>query len=191
MREQTMSVDDFKRYVPRVKCISLFHYNLINQGKLRELCQVRVRDAESAEDIADLRDMLLVWYRDDKGEPVYWDSRGARNISLGELAAEYAERPERMNEKMRDVSRALREGTLCGAEIICVHDTILGSTVVVDGVYRSVALYHLYLTDKPALAGLIEKGCNVSCITLESAAGSLLFPCDFINICRDAKPQGA
>jgi len=191
MKEQIMSVDDFKRYVPRVKCISLFHYNLINAAKLRELCTVRVREPESVDDLAALRDMLLVWYRDEKGEPVYWDSRGARNIALADLAAEYAGNPELMNEKMRDIVRAIREGALCGAEIICVHDTILDKTMVVDGVYRAVALYYLYLTDRPALDKLAESGCHISCITLESPAGSLLFPCDFINISRDARPAGS
>lgn len=191
MIEHIISLDDFKRYVPRVKCISLFHYNLINAAKLRELCTVRVSEPERMDDLAALRDMLLVWYRDEKGEPVYWDSRGARNIVLGELAAEYAGHPERMNEKMQDVVRALRGGSLCGAEIICVHDTILDKTVIVDGVYRAVALYYLYLTDKETMAKLATGGCHISCITLESPAGSLLFPCDFINLSRDTKPPAS
>jgi len=184
MKEYALSVEEFKRLIPRVKCINLFHYNLFNSSKLCEICTVISHEIESVEDMESLNDANLVWYAGRDGERVMWDAPGASNIVLGSLARNYTEEPSLMDEKLGRTVASLRQGLEKHVEIICVYDSTLGALVVVDGVYRGIALYYLYLTDPRAMENILSSRFRVRIVTLRSTAGALLFPCDFVNICR-------
>jgi hypothetical protein len=69
---------------------------------------------------------------------------------------------------------------------------VLRERVIVDGIYRAVALYYLYLTEQETVGRLLSSRHKISCVAFESPAGALLFPCDFVNITRDhGKREGA
>jgi hypothetical protein len=183
LKKQLISVEDFKRYIPRLRCINLFHYNFLNSSKLKEISSIERVDFESVEDFENLRDDMLVWYVNDRGEPAYWNSENARNLRLEEQAARCLN--DGMDEAMRGLVDSLRGGLTNHVEIISVYDTLLKKRVIVDGVKRAVALYYLYLTDRDVLSALLGSRYQVSCVIFSSPAGSLIFPCDFVNICRD------
>jgi len=185
MRESTLSVEEFKRVIPRVKCISLFHYNLFNSSKLKEICTITRSELESAAEVETIKDLNLVWYVDIEGNRVMWDQPGASNIILGNLAADYFTEPFLMDDKLRSTVESLRGGLKNNVELLCVHDSTLGATVLVDGVYRAIALYYLYLAEPGLIDSILNSSFNIETVTLNSPAGALLFPCDFVNICRD------
>lgn len=185
MKEDTLSVEEFKRLIPRVKCINLFHYDLFNSSKLDEICNVTSNEIESLEEMETLNDANLVWYENSDGRRVMWDAPGARNMVLGSLVRNYIEDPSTIDEKLSKLVDSLKRGLEKNIEIICIYDSSLGYEVVVDGVYRGLALYYLYLTEPGVIEGLLSSRFKVRIVTLRSPAGALLFPCDFVNICRD------
>jgi len=187
MKETVISIEDFKRFIPRVKCISLFHYNLMNTCKLSEICTVTQSELESPDEIETLAQMNLVWYVDPEGARVMWDAPGARNILLGDLARQYGLDPSGLDGKLRETVDSIRQGLKKNIELICVWDSSLEARVLVDGVYRGLALYYIYITEPGILQSLMDSNFSISTVTLSSPAGSMLFPCDFINICRDRK----
>jgi len=187
MKESTLSVEEFKRLIPRVKCISLFHYNLLNSSKLKEICTTTRRKLESARELDSIKDVNLVWYVDGEGNRVMWDQPGSRNIILGALAADYITEPSQMDDKLRSTVDSLRGGLKNNIEIICVHDSTLDATVLVDGVYRAIALYYLYLAEPGLIDSMLNSSFSIETVTLSSPAGALLFPCDFVNICREIR----
>lgn len=187
MKQSNLSIEDFKRFIPRVKCINLFHYNLLGPRKLSEVCNVIAKEFESVEEMENLSDTNLVWYVNGEGSRVMWDAPGATNISLSGLARQYIDNPSIMDEKLVETLDSLKQGLKKNIELICVYDSSLGADVLVDGVYRGLALYCLYLTEPAMLSDMMDSAFAISMVTLSSPAGSLLFPCDFINICRDHK----
>ena len=186
MKEEDLTINEFKRLIPRVKCISLFHYNLFNEAKLAEICKVSRLELESPGEMESIGDANLVWYVNDRGERVWWDTPGARNMVLGSLARQYAKAPSGMDEKLRGMVDSIRGGVAGNIELICVRDTSLGVTVLVDGVYRGLALYYMYLTEPETLKGLMAPSSIIRVVTLRTPAGAMLFPCDFVNICKKA-----
>lgn len=188
MKKSALSIEEFKRLIPRVKCINLFHYNLLNTAKLSEVCKVARHCLETPQEINALKDIYLVWYATDTEHRIMWDTPGARNMVLGELAQLYVDQPSYMDDKFKEIVQALKDGKGNAVELIAVHDTVLNATVLVDGVYRALALYYIHLTDPATLQALCESSLSLCTITLTSPAGSLIFPCDFVNLSRDLAP---
>jgi hypothetical protein len=190
MKDNALSIEEFKRFIPRVKCINLFHYNLFNSPKLSEVCTVTASKLESADELERLSDTALVWYVNNDGVRIMWDSPGAINIVLASLARQYASEPSEMDTKLAETVESIRQGLKKNIELICVYDTTLGANVLVDGVYRGLALYYLFITEPETIENLMESAFSIQIVTLNSPAASMLFPCDFINICRARKqPQ--
>lgn len=187
MREQDLTIDDFKRLVSRVKCINLFHYNLFNTSKLEELCKVISMTPETDADL-DLMDMaMLVWYVDASDKRVWWDAPGATNMNLGQLVRHYVRQPAEIDDKLKKMIDSMRDGLSSNVELICVSDTTLEATILADGVYRALALYYLHLTEPDTIVRLLNSDYSIRIFKLSSPAGALLFPCDFVNICRDKR----
>ena len=190
MKDYPLSIEEFKRFIPRVKCINLFHYNLFNSPKLSEVCTVTASELESAGELEGISEAALVWYVNNEGARVMWDAPDARNITLGSLARQYRDDPSGMDGKLKEMVDSLCQGLKKNIEMICVHDTTLGANVLVDGVYRGLALYYMFITEPETIGNLIGSAFSIQIVTLSSPAASVLFPCDFVNICRDRKePQ--
>jgi hypothetical protein len=187
VRTTDLSIHDFTLYVSRVRCITLLHYHVISPMKLEEVSAVRRLDLDSPGEFDTLGDARLVWYRNEGGERVFWNDRGAVPYTLRELVATYANEP--MDESVRQMVEGFREGFRNGIEIVTVRDTILGERIVVDGVKRAAALYFLLKNEPETLARIWQSPHQVSIIDFASPAASMLFPCDFINICRDHAPD--
>lgn len=183
MKTTSLTVEEFKKYIPRVKCINLFHYNLINTAKLAEVSKVSKVEFEKPEDLEQLKTDKLVWYVNDLNERVYWNEVKARNLTLHEEAASYLNKA--MNQKLSQTVKSLRDGLTMDVEIVSIHDSTYNERVIVDGIYRAVALYYLYLTERETVEKLLQSVHRIYSVIFHSPAGALLFPCDFINIARD------
>jgi hypothetical protein len=183
MKTSDITIENFKKYIARVKCITMLHYRDINDMKLKEVGRARKTELEAPEEIGGIRGDKLVWYMNDSGERVYWNERMARNITVEEQAAHYGNAG--LEDKIKSLLESLRQGLDMDIEIISVYDTILREKVIVDGVCRAVALYYLFLNEKEALGKLFKSRHRIYLIDLVSPAGALLFPYDFLNICRD------
>ncbi|MEJ2254476.1 MAG: hypothetical protein P8Y75_08940 [Nitrospirota bacterium] len=185
MKKHFLSVEDFKRYIPRVKCINLFHYNLIGTPKLEEVSRVEKLRYEEPAELESLQDDKLAWYVNDRDEPVSWNAEHARNLAVGEQASRLLARPEAMEGHIRDMVDSLRGGLTNTLELVSVYDTILRERVIVDGMVRVVALLYLYRAEPETVQRLFRSEYEICSVVYTSPAGSLLFPCDFINILRE------
>ncbi len=188
MTKTIISIEDFKKYMARVRCINLLHYKLIPLSKLREIGQVERSELDAMEDFALLRNYKTVWYENDKHERVSWDAHNARNLSVEELVGSHADSP--MKTEMTEVINEFRDGLNRDIEIVSISDMLLGETVIVEGGRRAAALYYLYNHDQEAINKILESPYKILNIIFLSPAASLLFPCDFVNICRDVKKSG-
>ncbi len=188
MTKTIISIEDFKKYMARVRCINLLHYKLIPLSKLREIGQVERSELDAMEDFALLRNYKTVWYENDKYERVSWDAHNARNLSVEELVGSHADSP--MKTEMTEVINEFRGGLNRDIDIVSISDMLLGETVIVEGGRRAAALYYLYNHDQEAINKILESPYKILNIIFLSPAASLLFPCDFVNICRDVKKSG-
>jgi hypothetical protein len=188
VKKSIISIEDFKKYMSRVRCINLLHYKLIPLSKLREIGHVERLDLDAMEDFALLRNHKTVWYENDKHEQVSWDAHNAGNVSVEELVGSHANIP--MKTEMTEAINELRGGLNRDIEIVSISDTIIGETVIVEGGRRAAALYYLYDHDQEALNKILNSSYKILNIVFLSPAASLLFPCDFVNICRDVKQSG-
>ncbi len=185
MRKTTISIEDFKKYMVRVRCINLFHFKLIALPKLSEIGQIERRELDAVDDFALFENNKTVWYENEDHDLVSWDVSRARNLSVKELVNVRADSPVRI--AMTDTIDELRDGLTRYIEIVSISDTTLGETVIVEGGRRAAALYYLYDQEKEAIHKILSSPYTVINIVFSSPAAALLFPCDFINIFRDVK----
>jgi hypothetical protein len=186
MKTTDITIESFKKYVGRVKCITLLHYKDVNDMKLKEIARALKSRLEDPDEVKGIGMEKLVWYVDNKGERVFWNQRNARNLTVEEQAGIYAK--SGLDDRMSHMLDSLRQGLTMDVEIINIHDTLINETVIVDGVLRAVALYYLYANEKNTLKKLLKSKHSIYLIDLISPAAALLFPYDFLNICRDLKP---
>jgi hypothetical protein len=188
VKKNIISFEDFKKYMARVRCINLLHYKLISISKLKEIGQIERLELDAPEDFALLKNYKTVWYENNEHERVSWDASNARNLSVEELVGSHANIP--MKTEMTEAINELRSGLSRDIEIVSISDTIISETVIVEGGRRAAALYHLYDHEKEAMNKILESPYGIFNIVFSSPAASLLFPCDFVNICRDVKKPG-
>jgi hypothetical protein len=183
MKKTILPINELRKYLARVKCLNLLHFHNINDKKLNELGNLEKIKLESSKEIEFLEDVRLVSYKDSKDHIVEWNALGAVNMIFKEQMVYWKEYG--ISEKMYLLIQSFREGLRRDVEILSIEDSILNHRIILDGAHMAMALYYLYLNEREIFKSFFRSLHNIYVINFVSPAGSLLFPYDFLNICRD------
>jgi len=181
MKIEYITFDEFKPYI---QLITVWHLlSMLPHLKIKDFVKIQKIKLETFEDFILLKNAKLVWYENATAEKVNWDAEDAQNIKLEDEAVSPA------NENITDLIQSFKvQGLTKDIEIISVTDSRLKEEVIVDGVKRGVALYHIFLNNPEVINSLIASpNFSIYLINFQSPAASIFFPCDFLNFYRENK----
>ena len=185
MLVEEVSYEEFLlKYDPLVdsKITVIRCYRQFPQQKVKNLVKIQKITFESLQDFGRLEKTKLVWYKDFTGKTVDWTHLEAKHIELKNENHEQACQIDHKEKIFRYIASFKNDGLIKDVTIISVLDPLINKEIIVEGVHRAVAIYHLLHSEPDVVQKLLfSSRYRVYLINFHSPAASIFFPCDFLN----------
>ena len=175
-----ITINEFKKFIPSIRCKHIL--TELPVEKIDETCKFFLKKITKTNEIKILSECKIVWYKDNNNNNVSWNTPEAINLNIKEEATIYQN--EYKSNGVKTLLDKIRKELHGEINIIIVHDVLSNTKMIVEGVHRSIVLYHLYLYERKRLNELLKSKYSINIIIVKTKIGSQLFPYDFINIYR-------
>ncbi len=152
--------------------LSVFHD--IGTCKLRQLGR--------PDDMDQLSNHYLVWYKPNKLGLSGWNVSGSVNYSLCEYMNGLENGSIKMPTEVSSLIASFEQGLQKPIEILVAFDTVQKISLIVDGTKRALALCYLKHKEPEVMNRLISSNHPIHILQLNSTCCGVLFPCDFLKL---------
>ena len=161
---------------------------LISQGSndlsvLRNIGTCELKSVKNPNDLEQLLDYYLVWYKTNAVGKSGWYIDDSINYRLYEYVEGLVNGSIKMLPEVSSLIQSFTKALEKPVEILVAFDTYLSKGLIIDGTKRVLALHYLKHSNPDVLEKLFSSIQSIHIFQLNSNHCKILFPCDFLKLC--------
>lgn len=157
-------------------------HGLMDFSVFRGISTCELKQIVKPNDIDQLSEHYLVWYKPNEYGLSGWNFVGSINYRLREYWNALVNNSIAIQPQVLSLAQSFKTGLKQPVEILVAFDISHNISLIVDGTKRVLALYYLKQKEPAILNKLISLQKPIHVLQLNSAYCGLLFPCDFLKL---------
>jgi hypothetical protein len=148
----------------------------------RDVGICELKPLSSIEDIEDLLNYYLVWYKPNQQGRSGVELKDSKNYLFHEYVEGILTGSDNMIQNIYPLIKSLKELT-SDIDIIIAYDTFIKKGLIIDGTRRALSLYYIKHTNKEQFTNLLNSTkYSIKLIYMKSNVCRILFPLDFCKL---------